>query len=132
MMAAYFGLVPWVVFLPLIGLLLNLLVGKRLGEKGIGLIASLATGLAFVVSIVLALGLAGNPQHVTIHLAEWLSVGASAALLNGETGRISALAQRWGMQAMLRPGLALYGVAPPFEPDEPAAVAAARAVGGAA
>jgi alanine racemase len=59
--------------------------------------------------------------------AEWLSVGASAALLNGETGRISALAQRWGMQAMLRPGLALYGVAPPFEPDEPAAVAAARA-----
>ncbi len=39
----------------MIGLLLNLLVGKRLGEKGIGLIASLATGLAFVVSVVLAL-----------------------------------------------------------------------------
>jgi alanine racemase len=59
--------------------------------------------------------------------AEWLSVGASAALLNGETGRISALARRWGMQAMLRPGLALYGAAPQFVPDEPAAVAAARA-----
>jgi alanine racemase len=57
---------------------------------------------------------------------EWLNVGASAALLNGEADRIAALAGRCGMKAMLRPGLALYGVAPRFEPDEPAAVAAAR------
>ncbi len=75
-MAAYFGLVPWVVFLPIIGLLLNLLFGRRLGEKGIGLIASLAAGLAFVVSVVLALGLGYNPQPVTIHLADWLVVGS--------------------------------------------------------
>jgi alanine racemase len=58
---------------------------------------------------------------------EWLSVGSSAALLNGEASRIGALARRWGMKAMIRPGLALYGVAPQFVPDEPAAVAAARA-----
>jgi alanine racemase len=58
--------------------------------------------------------------------AEWVSVGASAALLNGETGRIGDLAKKWGMKAMLRPGLALYGVAPQFDPDEPPAVAAAR------
>ena len=58
---------------------------------------------------------------------EWLSVGSSAALLNGEASRIGALARRWGMKAMIRPGLALYGVAPQFEPDEPARVAAARA-----
>jgi alanine racemase len=69
-----------------------------------------------------AAGLAGPGSG-----AEWLSVGASAALLNGEASRISALAGRWGMKAMLRPGLALYGLAPQFEPDEPAAVAAARA-----
>jgi len=75
-MAAYFGLVPWVVFLPVIGLLLNLLFGRRLGEKGIGLIASLAAGLAFVVSVVLALGLGYNPQPVTIHRADWLVVGS--------------------------------------------------------
>lgn len=58
--------------------------------------------------------------------AEWLSVGSSAALLNGEAPRISAMAGRWGMKAMIRPGLALYGVAPEFEPNEPPAVAAAR------
>ncbi len=57
---------------------------------------------------------------------EWLSVGASATLLNGATPGIADRARRWGMKAMIRPGLALYGVAPRFEPDEPPAVAAAR------
>jgi alanine racemase len=47
----------------------------------------------------------------------WLNVGNSAALLSGETARIAALAGRHGMKAMLRPGLALYGLAPRFEPD---------------
>lgn len=58
---------------------------------------------------------------------EWLSVGASAALLRGDVAKISAVASRYGMKALLRPGLALYGIAPPFEPDEPAVVAEARA-----
>jgi alanine racemase len=58
---------------------------------------------------------------------EWLNVGNSAALLAGQAGRIGALAKRWGLKAMLRPGLALYGVAPEFKPEEPEAVAAARA-----
>jgi alanine racemase len=58
---------------------------------------------------------------------EWLSVGSSASLLNAEAARIGDLAQHWGMKALIRPGLALYGVAPQFEPDEPPAVATARA-----
>lgn len=58
---------------------------------------------------------------------EWLNVGNSAALLAGEARRIAALAGRYGMKAMLRPGLALYGLAPHFEPQEPAGVAEARA-----
>jgi alanine racemase len=57
---------------------------------------------------------------------EWVNVGNSAALLAGEAGRIAALAGRHGMKAMLRPGLALYGLAPQFEPEEPAGVAEAR------
>jgi alanine racemase len=66
---------------------------------------------------------------------EWLSVGASAALLAGETARVAALAARYGMKAMLRPGLALYGVIPhfdpPFEPSEslePPSMVAARSL----
>jgi alanine racemase len=63
---------------------------------------------------------------------DWLNVGNSAALLSGEAGRIAALAGRHGMKAMLRPGLALYGLAPRFEPcfapgTEPKGLAAALA-----
>ena len=66
----------------------------------------------------------------TGQFAEWLNVGASAALLSGEAGAIAELAARHGMKAMLRPGLALYGLAPRFDPDyetaEPAGLTAAR------
>ncbi|MGD0799707.1 MAG: alanine racemase [Terracidiphilus sp.] len=62
---------------------------------------------------------------------EWLSVGASAALLAGLGQRIAALAARHGMKALLRPGLALYGVIPEFDPQfnpvEPASLTDARA-----
>jgi alanine racemase len=62
---------------------------------------------------------------------EWLHVGNSATLLTGQTARIAALAAHYGMKAMLRPGLALYGVVPRFNPEfelpEPATLAAARA-----
>jgi alanine racemase len=60
-------------------------------------------------------------------LPDWLNVGNSAALLAGQTGAIAALAACHGMKALLRPGLALYGLAPRFEPEDPPAVAAARA-----
>jgi alanine racemase len=62
---------------------------------------------------------------------EWLHAGNSAALVAGEAARIAALAARYGMKAMLRPGLALYGVTPHFNPEfesrEPASLAAAKA-----
>lgn len=60
----------------------------------------------------------------------WLNVGNSAALLSGQAAGIGALAARYGMKAMLRPGLALYGLAPEFEPafegEEPAGLIAAH------
>jgi alanine racemase len=61
--------------------------------------------------------------------AEWLSVGASAALLAGQTQPIAELAERHGMKALIRPGLALYGVVPEFDPAfdaEPTSLTAAR------
>ena len=74
--------------------------------------------------------------------AEWLSVGASATLLAGQARIIADLAARHGMKAMMRPGLALYGLIPRFDPRfdpafgppgepsslaEPPSLAAARA-----
>ncbi len=64
--------------------------------------------------------------------AEWLSAGASAALLAGQAGPIAELAARHGMKTLLRPGLALYGIVPEFDPAfevevEPPSLVAARA-----
>jgi NADH-quinone oxidoreductase subunit L len=70
------NLAPWVVFLPVIGLVINLLVGKRFGEVFSGVVASLATGLAFVVSILLASALASQPGGATVSLGEWISIGS--------------------------------------------------------
>lgn len=63
--------------------------------------------------------------------AEWLNVGNSAALLADQARPIAELAARHGMKALLRPGLALYGLVPRFDPafppqPEPAALLAAR------
>jgi alanine racemase len=65
---------------------------------------------------------------------EWLNVGNSAALLAGRAGEVAALAARHGMKALLRPGLALYGLIPHFDPGfgatetpEPESLTAARA-----
>jgi alanine racemase len=55
--------------------------------------------------------------EVAGQFAEWLSVGSSAALLAGEASKIAEIAASHGMKAMLRPGLALYGVTPRFDPD---------------
>lgn len=62
---------------------------------------------------------------------EWLNVGNSAALLGGCTGTLVNMASRYGMKALLRPGLALYGLAPRFEGEfeagqEPEPIRAAR------
>jgi alanine racemase len=64
--------------------------------------------------------------------AEWLNVGNSAALLAGQAHQLGELGARHGMKALLRPGLALYGVVPEFDPyfvasEEPPSLAAARA-----
>jgi alanine racemase len=62
---------------------------------------------------------------------DWLSVGSSPTLVGGMSDEIVAMAARHGMKAMLRPGLALYGVTPrfnpPFESVEPSPLAAAHA-----
>ncbi|MCE1252689.1 MAG: NADH-quinone oxidoreductase subunit L [Anaerolineae bacterium] len=73
---SFFFLAPWVIFLPAIGLLINLLVGKKLGSRGAGVVASLATGSAFVVALLLALSLTRHPEGVVYRLAEWINIGA--------------------------------------------------------
>lgn len=61
---------------------------------------------------------------------EWLNVGNSAALLAGQSGAIAELAARYQMKSLIRPGLALYGLTPhydpAFAPSEPPTLVEAR------
>jgi NADH-quinone oxidoreductase subunit L len=75
-METLFTLVPLIVFLPVLGLLVNLVFGGRMGEKAIGAVASTASGLAFVVSALLGLALwqTGGEAQV-VPFAEWIRIG---------------------------------------------------------
>jgi NADH-quinone oxidoreductase subunit L len=67
-MANYPQLVPLVLFIPLIGFLINIFWGARLGEKWSGIIGSAASLLAFVVALVLHSYLMGsNYQGVVVN-----------------------------------------------------------------
>lgn len=46
-----------------------------------------------------------------------LNVGNSAALVAGQAGAIAKLAARFKMKPLIRPGLALYGLIPEFDPQ---------------
>ncbi len=70
-----FSLAPWILFFLFLGILINLLAGKRFGEKFSGTVGSLASGMAFVVSCLLAISLASNPGSHQVEIAKWLSVG---------------------------------------------------------
>jgi NADH-quinone oxidoreductase subunit L len=72
---SFFFLAPWTVFFPLIGLLINLIVGKRLGERAIGTVASMASGMAFLASVLLAISLGYHPEAVRWTVGEWIHSG---------------------------------------------------------
>ncbi|NUM49354.1 MAG: NADH-quinone oxidoreductase subunit L [Anaerolineales bacterium] len=71
----FFSLAPWIVFFPVIGLLINIVLGRRMGERFTGTVASLASFLAFVVSVLLAVSLQSHHEGMIVHVADWLNVG---------------------------------------------------------
>jgi len=71
----FFYLVPWIVFFPVIGLLVNIIIGGRLGERVIGIVASTASGLAFVIAVLQVISLQSHHAGATIPLADWITIG---------------------------------------------------------
>jgi NADH-quinone oxidoreductase subunit L len=70
-----FNLAPWLVFFPVIGLLINILFGNRMGEKAIGIVGSAAAGLSFLVAVLLMIALLGHPEGAVVPFAEWIHIG---------------------------------------------------------
>jgi NADH-quinone oxidoreductase subunit L len=74
--ANFFGLIPAIILFPLLGLLINLVAGQRMSEGWVGVIASSAAALSFVVAVLQAFSLAANEYHaVTVPLADWIVIG---------------------------------------------------------
>ncbi len=71
----FFGLAPLVVFFPVFGLLLNIIIGDRLDERSIGFIASLAAGLSFLVALLQVVSLLSHPEGQTVPLVDWITIG---------------------------------------------------------
>lgn len=74
----FYFLAPWLVFFPVIGLLINWILAKPLkfSENVIGAVASIAAGAAFIVSILLAYSVSINHGEVMRwRLAEWIHIG---------------------------------------------------------
>jgi len=84
----FFYLAPWVVFFPLVGLLVNAFLGGRIlarsasrisdasGEKVIGWLASSAVGMSFVVSLLQMISLIYYPEGRVVPLADWINIGS--------------------------------------------------------
>ncbi len=86
----YFNWVPWVVLFPVIGLLFNIFLGGRLGEKVVGSVGCIASGLSFLVALLQAISLAAHPEGAVVPLVDWITIG-------GITGEPS-LQLRWAFQ----------------------------------
>jgi NADH-quinone oxidoreductase subunit L len=77
--SGFLFLAPWLVFFPVIGLLINMIFGGRMSEKAIGWTASAASGAAFVVSVLLAYSVsAAHGETLRWTLAPWMHVGELA------------------------------------------------------
>ena len=72
-------MLKWIVLAPLIGAIINGLIGKRLNERLIGLIAcgsvAVSTVLAFLVFFTKLLPLPADQRVITEHFFTWIKVG---------------------------------------------------------
>ncbi|HLB47694.1 MAG TPA: NADH-quinone oxidoreductase subunit L [Anaerolineales bacterium] len=67
---------PLIVLFPLLGLLINIVAGKRIGDPWAGIIASLASGASFVIAVLQFVGLVQSGFHAaTVHVADWIVIG---------------------------------------------------------
>ena len=75
--SGFLFLTPWLVFFPVIGLLVNMIFGGRMSEKAIGWTASIASGATFVVSVLLAYSVsAAHGETLRWTIGEWMHVGS--------------------------------------------------------
>jgi NADH-quinone oxidoreductase subunit L len=66
---------PLVIALPVVGLLLNIIFGRRAGERFSSVVASSAVGSAFVIALLQIIALQAHPEGAIVHVADWIQIG---------------------------------------------------------
>jgi len=70
-----FAYAPLIIAFPIAGLLVNLLAGRRLGERFAGWVASGAVALSFGVALLQLVAVLRQPEGAHVMLAEWIRIG---------------------------------------------------------
>ncbi|MFO8035567.1 MAG: NADH-quinone oxidoreductase subunit L [Anaerolineales bacterium] len=71
----FFALIPLIVFFPVTGLLINAFFGGRMSEKAIGMTACAASGLSFLIAVLMGVSLLGHPEGTTVPFLDWITIG---------------------------------------------------------
>ena len=82
-MEQVFGIAWLIIVLPIAGLLINLVFGRRMGEREIGAVAAAAAGASFLVSLAVVITLIGLEPEARVHGVEvplwtFFSIGDTA------------------------------------------------------
>jgi len=71
-----FGSAAWIIAFPVLGLVLNLVLGRRLGERFTGVVASGAVALSFGIAVLQFLALRAAPEGARVMVADWIAIGS--------------------------------------------------------
>jgi len=66
---------PLMIGFPILGLLINLAFGRRLGERFVGLVGCSAIVLSFATAVLQFIALQGAPGGTQVPVADWISIG---------------------------------------------------------
>ncbi len=77
-MENFYNLVPLMVIIPMVGVLLNLFVGRNIGERGVAIIGVTASGTSFLVAVLLWIALVNSSYHAGVVsmplLRSWIEI----------------------------------------------------------
>jgi NADH-quinone oxidoreductase subunit L len=95
-MSGLFSIIPFIVLIPFTGSLINIFFGRRLmaTRQSIapGVIASIMSGAAFLIAVLMWIGLLGQPQGAEVPFMQWFSIPSGDRLLEiGWTFKIDTL-----------------------------------------
>ncbi len=70
-----FSIAPLIIVFPILGLLINITIGRRRSEQFVGAVASSAVGLSFVIAVLQFVALQGHHEGMRIPVTEWIVSG---------------------------------------------------------